>query len=192
VSDPRSCAYCGSELSVYTSRSGSFLKCPVCYRFPGIVDAPGTESVRSVKRARSRAHEAFDPLWKKAPLLYGTVNSQAEYDRLLKIARGRAYAWLAETLGKTPEECHMRFMDVADCDRVVEACEGMTAKKVREWSKARLYERFPDRIDAALVAVGGHNPYCTCPICEALNDAIGEATLNYEAADIGHFGWAGA
>lgn len=53
--------------------------------------------------ARRAAHAAFDRLWKGGPL-----------------ERGEAYRRLAEALGLTREECHMKLMDEATARRVVE------------------------------------------------------------------------
>ena len=36
--------------------------------------------------------------------------------------RGEAYRWLAERLSMAREDCHIGMFDVADCQRVVEAC----------------------------------------------------------------------
>lgn len=56
-------------------------------------------------KARTRAHEAFDPLWQNGGM-----------------SRNGAYRWLAERLGMTREECHMSKFDEPTCRRVVEAC----------------------------------------------------------------------
>jgi hypothetical protein len=57
-----------------------------------------------LRAARSRAHAAFDPMWRGAGW------------------RTHAYKWLAAELGIAPEVCHISMMDVAMCERVVEAC----------------------------------------------------------------------
>lgn len=48
------------------------------------------------RKARMAAHEAFDHLWRGGPM-----------------ARGDAYAWLAEAMGLPPEECHIGMMTAA-------------------------------------------------------------------------------
>ena len=55
---------------------------------------------------RSRAHYAFDPLWKSG-----------------EMSRNAAYRWLAGELGITRDECHMSMFDKATCERVIEICE---------------------------------------------------------------------
>ena len=55
-----------------------------------------------LRAAKSRAHAAFDPLWRGGPMF-----------------RPKAYAWLAEALGIERSECHIGEFDVAQCDRVV-------------------------------------------------------------------------
>lgn len=52
-------------------------------------------------KARMRAHDAFDALWKG-----GTMS------------RSEAYRWLAGELGVRNEDCHMVLFDEATCERV--------------------------------------------------------------------------
>lgn len=86
-----------------------FWRCAQCDAYVGthigterplgpLADAP-------TRAARRRAHAAFDPLWQG----------------LAKGARARAYAWLAKQLGIPGSDCHIGHMDVAMCQRVVEA-----------------------------------------------------------------------
>ncbi len=58
-----------------------------------------------LRAAKSRAHRAFDPLWK---------------DKLMK--RKQAYAWLAGELGIQVDDCHIGMFDVAMCDLTVQLC----------------------------------------------------------------------
>jgi hypothetical protein len=60
--------------------------------------------------ARSAAHAAFDPIWKSG-----------------RIKRGAAYQILAEELGLSRADCHMKIMDEATALRVPEA-----ARKISE------------------------------------------------------------
>lgn len=55
-----------------------------------------------LRKAKSQAHAAFDPLWR-----------DGEMDR------NQAYAWLAGELGIEPEDCHIGEFDVDTCKRVV-------------------------------------------------------------------------
>lgn len=56
--------------------------------------------------ALSVAHAAFDPLWQGRAM-----------------SRKQAYAWLAKQLGIQQDAVHISEFDVAQCGRVVEACE---------------------------------------------------------------------
>ena len=58
-----------------------------------------------LRQARGRAHRVFDPLHRRGSM-----------------SRSQAYAWLAEALGVTAEECHIGEFDVDQCKRVVEVC----------------------------------------------------------------------
>lgn len=56
-----------------------------------------------LRKAKSAAHKAFDPLWK---------------DR--QMTRSEAYQWLANELGLTKEEAHIGWFDEAMCAKVIE------------------------------------------------------------------------
>ena len=60
-----------------------------------------------LRKAKRRAHDAFDPLWKARHM-----------------SRQSAYKWLAEKLGISPANCHIGMMDVDGCNAVVAAVEG--------------------------------------------------------------------
>ena len=59
-----------------------------------------------LRRAKQRAHAAFDPIWQ------GRI-----------MGRKQAYAWLAKQLGLAADEAHIGEFDVARCGRVIEVCE---------------------------------------------------------------------
>lgn len=63
-----------------------------------------------LRAAKSAAHAAFDPLWKKDQI--------AHFPH-----RAKAYKWLAEMLGVDGKDCHIGMFDVAQCERVVSVCE---------------------------------------------------------------------
>jgi hypothetical protein len=68
-----------------------------------------------LRKAKTAAHVAFDPLWRPKP-----QNVRSDY-------RKRAYAWLAKAMGLSPAECHIGMFDEAQCARVVELCREKTA-----------------------------------------------------------------
>jgi len=56
-----------------------------------------------LRRLKQAAHHAFDPLWKTGDM-----------------DRRDAYAWLAEKMGISVENCHIGMMDEGQCKSVVE------------------------------------------------------------------------
>lgn len=73
----------------------------------------------ALRKAKQAAHAAFDPLWK----------AKMRKDGLRKsAARKAAYAWLAAELGIEPKNCHVGYLDVAGCMRVIEVCAPYQAK----------------------------------------------------------------
>lgn len=62
-----------------------------------------------LRKAKSKAHAAFDPIWKSG---------------LMK--RGAAYAALAKSLGIYQDQCHIGMFDVEQCEHVVEWCKGFS------------------------------------------------------------------
>jgi zinc-finger-containing domain len=72
-----------------------------CGCHPGSVIPLGHPCGPETRRARSAAHEAFDPLWKGG-----------------KMTRSSAYAWLAEATGIDPGRCHIGMMNAAEARSV--------------------------------------------------------------------------
>lgn len=63
-----------------------------------------------LRRAKSAAHAAFDPLW-----------------RSREMKRGDAYAWLADAIGMSGANCHIGMMDIDACRAVVAAVKARRA-----------------------------------------------------------------
>lgn len=55
---------------------------------------------------RSRAHDAFDPLWQSG-----------------EMSRNAAYRWLAQELGIERDDCHMSLFNKTMCEKVIDICE---------------------------------------------------------------------
>lgn len=72
----------------------------------------GTPADRETRRARKRAHDAFDALWREGHL-----------------TRGEAYAWLANKFGLT--EVHIGEMTRGECERVVKLSEAELRRRLR-------------------------------------------------------------
>lgn len=85
-----------------------FWRCTPCEAYVGC--HPGTDKPlgrlanAELRRAKQRAHAAFDPLWKS-----GTMR------------RKDAYAWLAGAIGVAKQNCHIGMFDVDACRATVAA-----------------------------------------------------------------------
>lgn len=144
------CPYCGAAAQLVTGAKLyphrpdlAHVKAWQCYPcrasvgcHDGTITPKGTLANGETKRARMRAHAAFDPVWKNWQAAYpgqrGTPN-------IRQAARGRAYRWLAEQLGIDFRRCHIGEFDVQACERVVAIIQEQrpTAVTVRAWWKAR-------------------------------------------------------
>lgn len=60
----------------------------------------------TLRRLKSEAHQAFDPLWRGHGM-----------------TRAAAYKWLAHKIGMHKDKCHIGMMDEEQCKRVIEACK---------------------------------------------------------------------
>jgi hypothetical protein len=118
---PPICPYCQNSsmlvtgAEVYPHRPDLvqlyFYRCQPCDAFvgchPGSTKPLGRLANAELRRAKSAAHAAFDPLWKQGAM-----------------HRSSAYAWLAQMLGIAGSDCHIGLFDVEMCNRVVEICKG--------------------------------------------------------------------
>lgn len=112
------CDYCGKPAElvksehIYPHRPDlafkSFWQCKPCRAYVGChkhSDAVplGRLANAELRKAKNRAHAAFDPLWKSG-----------------KMKRQSAYKWLSEQLNIDGKDCHIGMFDVDMCNRVVE------------------------------------------------------------------------
>jgi hypothetical protein len=125
---PTTCQHCGggvelvSNAEIYGRPYGEWpwaFLCRDCRAYVGLHPLTGiplgTLADAPTRRARSQAKAAFNPIWKRGVM-----------------TRSEAYAWLAAQLGiAKPEECHIGWFDVAQCERVVEVCESLKVQEVR-------------------------------------------------------------
>lgn len=116
------CDYCGRQAKLLTGREVyphrpdlfrlRFYDCAPCDArvgcHEGTAEPKGRLANAELRRERQLAHKAFDPLWERRP----------------KAVRLLAYSWLALALDIPVDRCHIAMMDVADCRRVVIACNG--------------------------------------------------------------------
>lgn len=115
------CPYCkefSSKISgkaIYPHRpdlhSLVFYSCEPCGAYVGThkgTDRPlGRLANAELRKAKMRAHSAFDPIWRDG-----------------EKSRKDAYKWLANQLGIEGSECHIGMFDVDMCNRVAEVCDG--------------------------------------------------------------------
>lgn len=69
---------------------------------PGTSKPLGRLADAALRKDKSAAHAAFDPIWKSK-----------------KMSRGSAYKWLAKKLGIDQEDCHIGMFDRVTCRKVV-------------------------------------------------------------------------
>lgn len=113
------CDYCGREAvlltgrEIYPHRPDLYEKkiwdCRPCKASVGC--HPGTErplgrlANAGLRKAKMKAHAAFDPIWKTR-----------------EMRRSEAYSWLAGELRIPGSKCHIGMFDEAQCAEVVRAC----------------------------------------------------------------------
>ncbi len=120
------CPYCRGQASLVTGAviyphrpdlaAKHFYRCAPCEAWvgchPGTMMPLGRLANAELRAWKSKAHEAFDPLWKRK-MKKGVLQHHA---------RRAGYVWLAVQLGIRPKDCHVGLFDVAPCQRVVEIC----------------------------------------------------------------------
>ena len=65
-----------------------------------------------LRKAKSLAHAAFDPIWKA-----DEKAGKSKHD-----ARNAAYDWLASEMGISRGACHIGFFNVEECKRAIALC----------------------------------------------------------------------
>jgi hypothetical protein len=120
------CPYCGhvSKMvdgqTIYPHRPDLYQKmfhqCAPCDAYvgchPGTIKPLGRLANAELRRAKSVAHAAFDPLWQRRPT-----------------HRRDAYAGLAKQLGIAVKDCHIGEFDLELCRRVVAVCTSATIER---------------------------------------------------------------
>lgn len=123
------CRYCdqpacllrrGQEGYPYGTDYGPMWVCVRCKAWVGC--HPGTEKPlgglanAELRAWKVKAHAAFDPLWQ----------GKMRRDRCRKDqARRAGYAWLARQLGIDVNRCHIGYMNIDECKKVVEICSAI-------------------------------------------------------------------
>lgn len=131
------CPYCNNT-AVFISSAvvymgidfGMIYLCRPCSAYVGVhrgTDKPlGTLANAELRSWRKRAHEAFDPLWKRK-LMIRRAQRGPEYRQFW--ARNAGYHWLSSELGIPRDQCHIGLMNVEMCKRVIEICENVKRRK---------------------------------------------------------------
>jgi len=127
------CPYCGNFSSKVTGKEiyphrpdlfhKAFYQCAPCDAYVGC--HPGTDKPlgrladAELRRWKSIAHAAFDPIWK------ARFERKRQVDQKYRKhhARGGRYKRLAELLGIPSKECHIGIFDVTLCKRVYTLCK---------------------------------------------------------------------
>lgn len=68
---------------------------------------------KELRLAKVKAHDAFDPLWKRK--MYKEKCSKSH-------SRKAGYKWLAQQLNISAHECHIGMFSVEQCMQVVQVC----------------------------------------------------------------------
>jgi hypothetical protein len=118
MSNGLTCPYCEQQAQLTTGdyiyphrkdlASKQFWVCWPCDAYVGCHGSSnrplGRLANEELRKARTAAHAAFDPLW-----------------RSRRFSRTRAYVWLASQLGIKTSECHIAMFDVEKCKSTVAA-----------------------------------------------------------------------
>lgn len=128
---PPICPYCGNPSLlvggevIYPHRPDlhykKFYSCAPCDAYVGChdpnprlhmtgIEPLGRLANAELRKAKSAAHSAFDPLWRGGA------------GRAVVMKRTQAYEWLAAKLGRSVLDMHIGDLDVEDCKRVVIYC----------------------------------------------------------------------
>lgn len=116
------CPYCSNEAELVTGfevyphlprlYNKPMYRCVPCKAWvgchPGTTKPLGRLANAELRKAKMAAHEVFDPLWRSG-----------------ERTRKQAYQWLAERLGMKVKLCHIGYMDIEQCNKVIELCKGL-------------------------------------------------------------------
>lgn len=119
-----------------------FFMCVPCEAYVGVHAATGeplgTLANAYLRKLRSQAHAAFDPVWKDAAsqeslaeIRDGRRKKFTPYGQLVTKHRTAAYARLAELMDISVENCHIGSFDAAQCRRVIDLCNSREIHRSR-------------------------------------------------------------
>lgn len=92
-------------------------------------------------RLRAEVHLHLDPIWQQAaftgdytPKEIRKFTGPGAY-YFEQVARSRVYAWLAERMGMTREECHAAKFTAEQCEQAIAILADVSFAEVRSWAK---------------------------------------------------------
>lgn len=117
------CPYCHKQTTlsdssiIYGKSYGMIYICFKCDAYvgchKGTTNAKGSVANEELRKLRKKAHELFDPLWRK----------KAFRDNCsLNIARNKGYTWLSEQLGIPRKFTHIGMLNKEQCLKVISLC----------------------------------------------------------------------
>jgi len=116
-------------------------RCSACGAYvgchPGTVEPLGRPAGPKTREARQYVHQVFDPLWREAWRGYPAA---AKRRHVQSLARTRCYAWLADQMSLTADECHTGMFTIEQCRQAYRLLKNTTYADIREWAKARKKE----------------------------------------------------
>lgn len=94
-----------------------FYLCKACNAYVGThehtIKPLGILANAELRKAKNKAHAAFDPLWKNK-----------------EMTRREAYKWLAKQLNIEPKFCHIGMFTILTCEQVVEVVKEYKSKNI--------------------------------------------------------------
>jgi hypothetical protein len=119
------CPYCGAQAEKTSGRDWypdrkdlwhlRLWGCQFCDAYVGCHgntwEPKGTLANLQLRRLRSKCHAVFDPRWKPTT---GKINRE-----IASAKRQKEYAWLANQLGISVQECHFGMFNVDMCRKVL-------------------------------------------------------------------------
>jgi len=112
---------------IYGRIYGNWPKVYYCNDCTAVVGChPGTETPlgrmadRETRKLRTKAHNAFDPLWRNGYM-----------------TRSRAYNWLASTLGIHSNECHISWLSKEQLKQVAEFCSNYLEQNAKSLQRRK-------------------------------------------------------
>jgi hypothetical protein len=119
----------------------------------------GTPAKRELRQARASLHLQLDPMWQNAPDLPVYAKVLAVYptkrEEIIRKARDRIYAYLAEKLDLQQVDCHVGKFDLDLCERASRILAAVDYHAIRLHSERRKQQnKILRRLEAAQSSQG--------------------------------------